>query len=121
MKVKMKIIRTIIGLLLFLCNNVNAQNIEIGIAAGFNISSLDNTNSSKNNFIYELSPIATYNLNGFLSFKNRSFWGFSIEPGIIRKGWNQSYNSLESENKLRVYYLQMPILSDFYLSDRLSF
>ncbi|WP_297087165.1 porin family protein [uncultured Draconibacterium sp.] len=115
---KLKLKLTIIGLLFFSCINLNAQNFDLGIAAGFDVASLHVSNSSENNFIYEISPIATYNINGYLSYKNKSFWGFSVEPGVIRKGWNQSLNSNDPENKMRLTYIQMPILSDFHVSDR---
>jgi hypothetical protein len=116
---KLKIKLTIIGILFFSYVDLNAQSFDLGVVAGFDVASLHLTNSSESNFIYEISPIATYNINGYLSFKNKSFWGFSVEPGVIRKGWNQSYNTNDPKNKMRLYYLQMPILSDFYLSDRL--
>lgn len=117
----MKIIVIIIGMVLLSSINSSAQNFEVGVAAGFDVVSLHLTNPSENSFIYNISPIATYNINGFLSFKNTSFWGFSLEPGIIRKGWNQSYNSNDQKNKIRLYYLQLPVLSDFYISNRIYF
>lgn len=118
---KLKTKLTIIGILSLSCMNLSAQNFEIGINAGFDIANLHLTNSSENNFIYEISPIATYNINGYLSYKNKSFWGFSVEPGVIRKGWNQTYNSNDPKNKLRLYYLQLPVLSDFFISNRIFF
>lgn len=119
MKEKVKIKTAIIGILLFSGINLSAQRFEVGIAAGFDMANLHLTNSPENNFIHTISPIATFNINGFLSFKNKTFWGLSVEPGFIRKGWSQSFNSNDPKNKLRLYYLQMPVLSDFYLTDRL--
>ena len=121
MKEKVKIIVIIFGMLLLSGINSNAQNYEVGVAAGFDVVNLHLTNSSENSFIYNISPIATCNINGFLSFKNTGFWGFSLEPGIIRKGWNQSFNSNNKKNKIRLYYLQLPVLSDFYISNRIYF
>ncbi|RKD89857.1 porin family protein [Mangrovibacterium diazotrophicum] len=118
MNKKLKLKLTFIGILFFSCMNLNAQNFDLGIAAGFDRASLHLSNSAENNLTYEISSIGTYNINGYLSFKDNGFWGLSVEPGIIRKGWNQSYNSNDQKNKLRLYYLQIPILSDFYLSDR---
>ena len=117
---KLRIKLTIIGILFFLYMNSNAQSFNLGVVAGFDVASLHLTNFSENNILYEISPIATYNINGYLSFKNKSFLGFSVEPGVIRKGWNKSHNS-NDPNKLRLYYLQLPILSDFYFSERLYF
>jgi hypothetical protein len=115
-KLKVKLI--IVGIQFFSCINLNAQNFDIGVATGFNMVSVNDIHSSDDDFLYTVYPIASYNLNGFLSFRNKSFWGFSVEPGIIRKGWNQSSSGLNEKIKIRLNYLQIPILSDFYLSDR---
>lgn len=110
-----------IGTLFLIANfSLRAQKIEIGAAAGFGISDLNLANSSETSFIYNLSPIASFNISGFLSYRNKRFWGFSVEPGIIRKGWNQSFDNTP-KNKIRLYYLQLPVLSDFYLSEKLYF
>jgi hypothetical protein len=121
MSVKTKIIGTVTALLLFLSANLFAQHIEMGFAAGFDIADLHYTNPSEAHFLYHISPTAAYNLNGFLSFRNNGLWGFSVEPGIIGKGWNQSLEAGNTKNKIRLYYFQLPVLSDFYLSNKLYF
>jgi hypothetical protein len=67
----------------------NSQNIGIGIKAGFGVTNTHVAN------IHELgvnsdffSPILSYSLNGFLDYKSKGLLGFSIEPGVIKKGWN---------------------------------
>ena len=65
---KLKIKLTIIGILFFSYMDLNAQSFDLGVVAGFDVASLHLTNSSENNFIYEISPIATYNINGYLRY-----------------------------------------------------
>lgn len=111
----MKRILTTVGLILITLISLNAQNLEFGIKSGLGIANMHITNlsdSESNSDIF--SPIISYSINGTLNYKSKGFWGFSIEPGIIKKGWKPN----GSTNKMKLIYLQMPLLSDFYLSKK---
>jgi hypothetical protein len=113
----MKYILTFTALFQILFMTGKSQNFEMGIKTGFGISRTQITNIDEvgvNSDFFK--SIFSYNANGFLAYKSRSFWGFSMEPGIIRKGWNS-----ETENVVSFHYIQLPVLSDFYLSERLFF
>lgn len=116
----MKKVLTIAIVICITVTKLNAQSLDVGLYAGIGISNVNITNSpdiSQTDF----SSILSYNFNGYLSYKGKGFWGFSIEPGIIRKGWDMSFDNQNLESKIRLHYIQLPILSDFYLSDKIYF
>ncbi|MFA5330592.1 MAG: porin family protein [Prolixibacteraceae bacterium] len=117
----MKLILTTIGLILMTLINTNAQNLELGFKTGLGLANIHITNlpdSENNSDLFSQTP--SYSLNGTLNFKSEGFWGFSFEPGFIKKGWISNKGN-NNENKIQLQYLQLPILSDFYLSDKLYF
>lgn len=111
----------IIGLTLFFLINLSAQNLELGLKSGFGISNAHITNlPDTENHSDIFSPTLSYSVNGILNYKSNGLWGFSFEPGIIQKGW-VSYKGNINENKITFQYFQLPILSNFHLSDKLYF
>ena len=100
--------------------NLNAQSLDIGLGAGLGISNINITNSS-NIQTKNYSPLMSYNFNGYLSYKSKGLWGFSLEPGVIRKGWNITKDAEKFESMIGLHYLQLPALSNFYLSDKFYF
>ena len=117
----MKLILSTVGLFLMTLISLNAQNLEFGIKSGVGgaqIHLTDLPDSEVNSYL--ISPILSYSINGTLNYRSKGLWGFSIEPGLIKKGWisNKDYHD---ENKIRLHYLQLPILSDLYLTDNLYF
>lgn len=101
--------------------SLNAQNLEFGVKSGLGIANIHITNlpnSETNSDLY--SPAMSYTFNGTLSYKSKGRWGFSFEPGLIKKGWISNKKD-SNENKIGLHYLQLPVLSDFYLSDNLYF
>jgi hypothetical protein len=115
----MKNILIILGFILIPFMNLDAQNFEIGIKTGFGLADTHWTNipDPETNSDFH-SPIFSFSANGVLSYKSAGFWGFTVEPGIVQKGWIQK--GINSENKFKVNYIQLPILSDFHLSNKLS-
>ncbi len=110
-----------IGVVIFIAiTDLKAQSLDVGLGAGLGISNINITNSP-NNQQTDFSSIMSYIFNGYLSYKSQGFWGFTLEPGVTRKGWNMSNNAENSESKIKLHYLQLPALSDFYLSDKLYF
>ena len=116
----MKKVLTIVVVIFIAVTNLNAQSIDVGLGAGLGISNINITNSP-NSQQTDFSSIVSYNINGYLSYKSQGFWGFSLEPGVIKKGWNMSNDVDNSESKIGIYYIQLPALSNFYLSDKLYF
>jgi len=111
----MKLTLTTIGLILMPLISLNAQNLDLGIKSGFGIANIYITNLPGTDTNSDLfSPIMSYSLNGTLNYKSKGLWGFSFEPGFIKKGWFSNIN----EYKIGLQYFQLPILSDFYLSDK---
>lgn len=110
-----------IGLILMTIISLKAQNLEFGVKSGLGIANIHITNlpdSETNSDIF--SPTISYSINGTLNYKSEGLWGFSLEPGLIKKGWISNKGD-NNENKIGLKYLQLPVLSDFYLSDKLYF
>jgi len=82
----MKNILIIIGLILTSFINSNSQNFEFGIKTGFGIANVHWTNIDDKESVSNISPTFSYSINGIINYKSKGFWGFSIEPGIIKKG-----------------------------------
>jgi len=106
-----------------------AQRFQIGIQSSLNLSNTHVIN--KEDFTDQKRvyyPLLLPNVNAYLGYKSESFWGFSLEPGFIQKGGLQKDITIISEGTmyqsqdLRYIsnFLQLPILADFYLTDRLS-
>jgi hypothetical protein len=114
----MKLILTTVGLILMTLISLNAQNLELGVKSGLGIANIriaNLPNSETNSDIF--SPTMSYSFNGTFSYKSLGLWGFSFEPGLIKKGWISNKED-NNENKVGLQYFQLPILSDFYLSDK---
>jgi hypothetical protein len=109
---------TLAALLLFSILNIKAQGFRIGILSGFNITRTNISEYTISNFTYEgdyLAPMASFNINGYIEYKSRSFWGFSIEPGYIKKG---GLNPANHDSKIHLNYFEMPMLVNLYISKR---
>ena len=79
----MKKVITIVVVSFIAVTNLNAQSIDVGLGAGLGISNINITNSP-NSQQTDFSSIVSYNINGYLSYKSQGFWGFSLEPGVIK-------------------------------------
>lgn len=116
----MKRTTTTIGLVL-LALILNAQILELGLKTGFGIANTHITNLPETeNHSDIFSPILSYSVNGTINYRSKGLLGVTLEPGIIQKGWF-SYKGNANENKITFQYLQLPVLSDFYVSDKLFF
>lgn len=114
---KTKTIKLILGLLLASGLNANAQNLKFGILAGFDVANSHLTNKPNgydSRFYY---PIISFNANGYVGYKNAGFWGISAEPGFIQKGGRQK--GIDDDIRIHLNYLQLPILLDLYMSDKI--
>ena len=106
---KAKLLLIIIGVGLIALVNTYAQNLNIGLSAGY-----DNVNI---HVIPELSSLVkqpyghrnSFNINCSISYRSRGIFGFSVEPGFIQKGASISKSRLEFND------LQLPLLADVYV------
>jgi hypothetical protein len=123
----MRKIKITVAILVLFVSLAKSQCISYGVTLGFDAASMkmrDVPEKITYNSMY--APILSYNINGFASYKSKSFWGISIEPGFMRKGGVQLfdyYNSIYLKVTHKVVdtynYLQLPVLFDAYLSKRL--
>lgn len=97
-----------------------AQNFKYGLQGGIDLSNMIVTNlpdSLANQF--DIEPIITYNINGYVGFKSKGFWGLSIEPGFMQKGAIYK-NENDNKSRIKINYIQLPVLFDIYLYKRIS-
>ena len=99
-----------------------AGDFKIGVSAGFDMTNTDQTYvGTIGNAQIGYYPIPSYNINAYLGYKPEGRLGFSIEPGLIRKGAARrddvNYGGQDSQYKLN--YIQAPVLADIYLTKRL--
>lgn len=94
---------------------IYAQHFKFGLQAGLDITKsylIDLPEEITENLT--ISPMISYNINGYIAYKGNSFLGLSIEPGFIKKGRNQNDGV-----KYHFNYIQLPILAEIYLTDKL--
>lgn len=106
--------------------SVQSQNFSYGVYLGSDITNLYLYPVPDGNKSAMFSPVLSYNFNGFVSYKTGFFLGFSIEPGIIRYGGvqlfdhlNSKYQPVTNQVKATINCLQIPVLIDFHLNDKL--
>jgi hypothetical protein len=106
---------------------LNAQDFKFGVMTGLNISRRHVTNTKKfsdDSKIY--SSLLMPNVNMYIGYKSKTFWGLSLEPGYIQKGGlrkdfavrigNTSY--IPQDVKYISNYIQLPVLLDLYFSNK---
>lgn len=111
-----------IALLLFCTHELISQNFKFGALAGIGV-----TNSHITNKPEEIGdalifyPMISYNFNGYIGYKSARFFGLSLEPGFIQKGGVQTYDKNDKNDNvnIKLFYIQMPLLADFYITDEL--
>jgi len=114
----MKTLIITIGSILISVLFCSAQDMKFGLLTGFNISYTRFTKLPDNlGDMLDFDPMITFNVNGYVGYKSDGFWGLSMEPGFIQKG---SLHNLNGESaRFHLNYIQMPVLVDFILLDRL--
>jgi hypothetical protein len=116
-------------LMLIASTTTNAQNLEYGFELGLGTSTIHMSDVPQGiSYTRMYNPIPTYNINAFVSYKSKSFWGVSIEPGFTQKGGIQLFDSRKSNYQIihnNVFvverYIQIPVLYNIYLSKRFYF
>jgi hypothetical protein len=102
------------GLLLLMMSihTTHAQKLKYGAVAGMDLTNWISTNlpAEYNSSIFK-EPLISYNVNFYMGYRWSDHLGNSIEPGYIRKGINRGH-------KIMLHYVQLPLLTDFYVVDR---
>lgn len=111
MKTKIVLLTLIVFVLMQL--NAVAQKINYGIVAGVDMANLNTTGIGT---IDPFKWMPSFNVNAHVGYQSNTFWGLSVEPGFIVKGGATE----DPETKMKLNYLQMPLLVDFYLNERVS-
>lgn len=111
-----KLVRnTLIPVLLLMMMSIDtthAQKLNYGSVAGIGLTNWLTTNlpAEYNTSIFK-EPLISYNVNFYMGYRWSDHLGSSIEPGYIRKGINRGH-------KIMLHYVQLPLLTDFYVVDR---
>jgi len=119
---KQKFICALLGLFIFCGLTINAQEFRFGLLAGIDVTNIRLTNNDDVQGVSTLyDPMLSFNLNGYAGYKSAGFLGVSLEPGLIRKGgvMKLDKDSKDDDIRTQLYYIQMPILVDMYLCDKL--
>lgn len=112
-----KIIKLLMLLILLSGLKLRAQELKFGFQAGFVITESQLTN--KTNPTDAFRSMSSFSLSGYIGYKSSGIWGISAEPGFIQKGGIHGLD-LNNENiRLQLNYIQIPILANIYLSDKI--
>jgi len=124
MKIKTKIITSLFIMQIF-C--LQGQCFKYGVIGGLDMTNIDMVNfPNEINASKMYNPIISFNINSYLEYKSKSFWGLSIEPGFAQKGGTQlfSYSNFDTHYTnnynviIRLNYFQLPVLYHVYLTDK---
>jgi hypothetical protein len=111
----------IIGLLLSLGLNLQAQDFKFGLLSGLVVSNAYLTDKIDIYSDYRVFyPMYSFNVNGYFEYKISKTWGIEAEPGFIRKGGIVRFgvNHYMSVIDMKLNYLQLPVLANFYCANR---
>jgi len=106
---------------------IEAQGLSYGVIIGTDASTMKMKNVPVDiEYTSMYAPLLGFNINGFVSYKSKSFWGISLEPGFIRKGGVQLFDYMNS-HYMDIHYkvknefnsLELPVLFDIYLNRKL--
>jgi len=114
------IILIITGLFLHLGLNLQAQNINYGLVAGYVCANAHviKSNEYATRIFY---PMHSFNVNGFIEYRFQGNWGIIVEPGFIRKGGDvDGENHYLGRFNLQLNYIQLPIMANLYYTDRFN-
>ncbi|WP_372937384.1 porin family protein [Seonamhaeicola sp.] len=106
--IKRKFLLLSVITILGLSNSIKAQNIDLGLKTGLNISNFTGGDADRNSLF-------GFHIGGFAEFKLNET--FSIQPELL-----YSTQGSEAENtvKVKVDYLTIPLMTKYYLSEKFS-
>lgn len=119
---RLKRFSLLIMLLILLPGVNNAQEFKFGGLSGITASKIFVNNNSFDLY-EEIDPLISFNINAYIAYKSKKFWNIAIEPGFIQKGYNTSVNTdyIQGDAKIRLNYIQLPLLAELYISNKLYF
>ncbi|MFT5168753.1 MAG: hypothetical protein ACI8P3_003998 [Saprospiraceae bacterium] len=111
----------ICGLIAFFAYKTNAQEFKYGFQIGIGLSEKRTTEDNSprfGSFDIKSEKKVSYSINGYLGFKGKKFFGISLEPGFIQKGYHQRSlaTGIEAYN-INYNYINLPVLADFYIGN----
>jgi len=123
-----KLRNVFIACIAMFATTVQSQNFSYGVIVGADITNLELKGVpmlDADGGMY--LPVLSYNINGFVSYKTSFFLGMSLEPGFARKAgiqlfdyMNSNYEPVSKQVYTTYNALQLPVLLDFYLNEKLS-
>jgi len=92
-------------------SNVNAQDIKFGAKAGLNLAFItgDGTEDFKPNTDFHVGLMAEWKISD----------KFALQPEIIYSGQGSDIN-IESEGRISLNYLNVPLMGKYYVTEKLS-
>jgi hypothetical protein len=89
-------------------NSIKAQNVEIGLKTGLNISNVTGGDADRNSlFDFHIGGIAEFKLSE----------KFSLQPELL---YTRQGSEVENSVKIKLDYLAIPLMAKFYLSEKFS-
>jgi hypothetical protein len=127
LKMKPANLALVILLVFITIPDLSAQTFRYGVQAGINLCNTQVADKSDYTDSRVFYPLFSFGANGYFSIKTNSSWGFSVEPGFIRKGGIQHNIRILTDGKLYSpqdikyisNYIQLPLFADFYVTDKL--
>lgn len=107
---KKVVLITVTAVLLGLVN-VNAQDIKFGVKAGLNLAFITGDNTE------DLTPNTDFHFGIMAEWKVSN--KFALQPEIIYSRQGSDLN-IESEGRISLNYLNVPIIGKYYVTKRLS-
>lgn len=98
-----------------------AQNFNLGLLSGLVVTNARVTNKIDIYNDYRVFyPMGSFNFNGSIEYKISKSCGIEAEPGLIRKGGIVRFgvNHYMSIINMQLYYFQLPILTNLYISKK---
>ena len=123
MKILLKLKKSVFIITLFLISSLNSIAQEFNYGVMFGVNSSNKRLSDKEIGKEMFGAKTTFNLNAFIEYKSKGFWGISIEPGFIQKGSNENFYSLEGDkyDNSQLNYIQVPLLAELFATEKLYF
>ena len=102
---------------------ISARNFHFGVQAGFDVTNPQLiTKPSAISGTRIFYPLIGFNANAYIGFQNSDRWGFSIEPGFIRKGGVEHDVNTDRHIEFQhiFNFIQLPALAEYNITKRFS-
>lgn len=101
------------------------KNTIFGLQSGISLANIQIVGDKYNIYgtdddLISYNPALSFNINAYIEFQREGMWNLSLEPGYIRKGAIQNSFGTTEDYRLILNYIQMPILANFRIHNRIS-